>query len=109
MDARAAPQFWVPETDPDTRLRHSVVLGANRALGEASSLQGDYRAYLDDWGISAHTLGARYFVHLTKNVELRLRERFYLQTGASFYQKSYAQPMTYMVYDRELSALPSNT
>jgi len=87
MDAKCAPQFWVPETDPNTRTRHALVLGANHAVGEASSLQGDYRFYLDDWGISAHTFGARYFVHLTKNLELRLRERFYIQTGASFYQK----------------------
>src|SRR5207237_1108848 len=90
MDVNSAPQFWVPETDPNTRLRHALVLGANRAVGEASSLQGDYRFYVDDWGITAHTFGARYFVHLTKNLELRLRERFYVQTGASFYQKVYA-------------------
>jgi hypothetical protein len=109
MDVNSAPQFWVPETDPDTRLRHAIVFGANQAVGEASSIQGDYRFYLDDWGISAHTVGARYFVHLSKRLELRLRERFYLQTGASFYQKVYSQAMTYMAYDRELSALWSNT
>jgi len=109
MDVNSAPQFWVPETDPNTRTRHALVLGANRAVGEASSLQGDYRFYIDDWGISAHTFGARYFVHLTKNLELRLRERFYIQTGASFYQKVYTQAMTFMAYDRELSALWSNT
>jgi hypothetical protein len=109
MDVNSAPQFWVPETDPDTRLRHSLVLGANRAVGEASSLQADYRFYIDDWGINAHTVGARYFVHLTKNLELRFRERFYIQTGASFYQKVYTTAMTYMAYDRELSALWSNT
>ncbi len=109
MDVNSAPEFWVPETDPNTRLRHSFVVGANHAVGLASSIQGDYRFYIDDWGISAHTFGARYFVHLTKDLELRLRERFFIQTGASFYEKVYTTAMTYMAYDRELSALWSET
>lgn len=108
-DLNSAPTYWLPETDPDTRTRHAFVVGANRAIGEASSIQGDYRFYIDDWGISAHTFGARYFLHLSKDLELRLRERFFVQSGASFYQKVYTQPMTYMAYDRELSALWSET
>jgi hypothetical protein len=105
----AAPEFWVMETDPDERWRNAVVLAANQAIGEASSIQGDYRFYHDDWGITSHTLGARYFVHLTPALELRLRERFYTQTAATFYQDNYSSVQKYMTYDRELSPLWSET
>ena len=105
----AAPEMWVMETDPDTRFRHAVVLGVNRALGEDSSLQGDYRLYHDTWGITSHTLGVRLFTKLTPKVELRLRERFYTQGRASFYQENYTSVMQYMAFDRELSSLWSET
>ena len=101
--------MWVPETDPTTRLRNALVLGVNRAIGTASSLQGDYRFYFDTWGISSHTIGVRYFARLSHKVELRLRERLYTQSSASFYQRNYAATATYMTYDRELSSLWSET
>ena len=110
MNLTSMPDFWVPETDPDSRMRHAIVGGLNRALGDGgSSIQGDYRFYTDDWGIQSHTLGARYFFHLGKSLEVRLRERFYVQNSATFYQAVYTMPQKYMAYDRELSALWSNT
>lgn len=105
----AVPEFWVMETDPDQRWRHALVVAANHALGETSSIQGDYRIYHDTWGITSSTIGARYFVHLAPALELRLRERFYTQGAATFYQESYASVQKYMTYDRELSALWSET
>jgi hypothetical protein len=86
-----------------------VVLAANHAVGRDSSVQADYRLYHDTWGITSHTLGARYFVTLSRRVELRLRQRFYLQDGADFYRSSYAMPAKFIVYDRELSPLWSET
>jgi Protein of unknown function (DUF3570) len=105
----AVPEFWVMETDPDERWRNAFVIAANRAIGETSSIQGDYRFYIDDWGITSHTLGARYFTHLTPSLELRLRERFYTQGAATFYQDNYTSVQKYMTYDRELSPLWSET
>ncbi|MEO8845509.1 MAG: DUF3570 domain-containing protein [Kofleriaceae bacterium] len=105
----AAPEEWVMETDPGTRYRHAIVLGANRALGDDSSIQGDYRYYFDTWGITSHTIGARYFARLSKSLELRLRERFYTQGSASFYQENYTTVQKYMAFDRELSSLWSET
>lgn len=109
MSVNAAPELWVPETDPDTRWRHAIVVGANRAVGARSSIQGDYRFYADDWGITSHTIGARVFLGLGERAELRLRERFYTQSAASFYQSIYTMPMRYITYDRELSPLWSET
>ena len=108
MSVDAAPEYWVAETDPETRWRHALVLAANHSVGDGA-IQGDYRLYRDTWGITSHTIGARYFVALTPNVELRLRHRFYTQSGASFYQKSYATTSKYMAVDRELSPLWSET
>src|SRR6185503_11839910 len=51
----------------------------------------------------------RYFAHLAKHVDLRLRERFYVQNGAAFYQSVYETAAKYITYDRELSALWSET
>ncbi len=105
----AAPSEWIAETDPDSRWRHAIVIGANQAVGDDSSIQGDYRLYHDTWGITSHTLGARYFTRLSPKVELRLRERYYTQDAASFYQNLYTTPQKYMAYDRELSPLWSET
>ncbi len=109
MNIDAAPEFWVMETDPDTRMRNAFVLGVNRAIGDDSSVQADYRYYFDDWGITSHTLGLRYFTHLTHHLELRLRERFYTQGSASFYQENYTTVTKYITFDRELSSLWSET
>ncbi|HTR50708.1 MAG TPA: DUF3570 domain-containing protein [Kofleriaceae bacterium] len=105
----SAPELWVAETDPDTRWRHALVLSANRAVGDASAIQGDYRIYHDTWGITSSTIGARYLVRLSRALELRLRERFYTQNAASFYLDNYTTPQRYMTYDRELSPLWSET
>ena len=60
-------------------------------------------------GLHLSGSGARYFTHLTSSLELRLRERFYTQGAASFYQDNYASVQKYMTYDRELSPLWSET
>ncbi len=109
MNVDAAPELWVMETDPSTRMRNAFVLGVNRAIGDDSSVQADYRYYFDDWGITSHTLGLRYFTHLTHDLELRLRERFYTQGSASFYQENYTTVTKYITFDRELSSLWSET
>ncbi len=108
MSVDAAPEFAVPETDPNIRWRHAIVVAANRAIG-AGSIQGDYRLYRDTWGITSHTIGARYFIALSPALELRLRHRFYVQNGASFYRASYSTTSSYMTIDRELSPLWSET
>jgi hypothetical protein len=108
-DTGAPPMAYVPETDPDTRFRHAGVVGVNWFLPRDSSLQADYRLYHDTWGITSHTIGARYYINLGDSVELRLRSRFYVQNGASFYQSRYDGFMKYMTADRELSPLWSET
>ncbi len=99
--------FKVPETEPNERFRHAFVVGLNRHLFKDTSLQADYRFYFDNWGLLSSTVQLRYFV-TWKDVTLRLRERFYYQSGASFYQPHYAEIEPFMVTDRELSTFWSN-
>jgi len=109
MSVDASPELWVAETDPDLRWRHSIVVGANRAVGEHAAVQGDYRIYHDTWGITSHTIGTRYLFDVGKRLEIRLRNRVYVQNGASFYQNVYTVPAKFITYDRELSPLWSET
>lgn len=102
-------EFKVPETEPLERYRHAAVVGLNRYLFPDSALQGDYRFYADNWGVLSHTVQLRWFLTF-HDVTLRLRERFYYQSAASFYRPHYTvdtlQP--YVTSDRELSQLWSN-
>lgn len=105
--------FKVPETEPNERFRHAAVIGLNRHVGRDSAIQGDYRFYADNWGILAQTVQLRYFI-TWGDVTLRLRERFYYQSGASFFKPHYTadnssttlQP--FVTADRELSTFWSN-
>ena len=103
-DDLSSVAFKVPESDPNLRVRHAVVAAINRHVGADSSIQADYRLYFDSWGISAHTLQVRQFINFG-DFTLRLRERFYYQTAASFYQENYTVDSlsNYVTVDRELS------
>jgi hypothetical protein len=92
-----------PETHPDERLRHAVSLRLLHAIGRATSVDAQYRIYVDDWGIASHTVTAAISRELSDTLELRVRGRGYYQGRASFYEESYAMPMRYMSADRELS------
>jgi hypothetical protein len=103
----ATTEFKVPETDPQLRLRHAFVAGLNGHLFTDTSLQGDYRVYFDSWGVLSHTVQLRYLVNF-KDVTLRIRERFYYQKGADFFQSHYTALQPFMTADRELSTFWSN-
>ena len=99
---------WAPETDPDQRLRHAAVAGLNWLIGKDTALQADYRLYHDTWAITSHTVQVRLLVELAPGVELRLRDRIYVQNGAVFYASTYTDFEQYMTFDRELSPFWSN-
>ncbi len=101
------PSYKVPETDPKLRFRHAFVAGLNRHLFHDTALQGDYRIYFDSWGLVSHTVQLRYLVSW-RDVSLRIRERFYIQKGADFFQTRYTEPQEFMTADRELSSFWSN-
>ena len=106
VHVESSPDFKVPETDPDQRFRHAFVVGLKRHVLKDSAIQLDYRFYLDNWGVTSHTGQFQYVVDFGA-ATLRLRQRFYYQTAASFFQSHYTEVGEggYLTADRELSTL----
>jgi hypothetical protein len=95
--------FSAPESPPETRTRHALTARLLQTIGSATTLDAQYRFYLDDWGILSHTVELAVTRQLATAWSLRVRARGYRQHEASFYQETYAMPMRYMTEDRELS------
>jgi hypothetical protein len=70
--------------------------GPRRLLG---SLNLSYRRYQDSWALSSHTVEARISQHLTPDLYVRLRGRYYRQTGTDFAQDTYAGDENYRTAD----------
>lgn len=96
------------ERAPSERMRHAAVARLKAAIGARSYVAGDYRLYLDTWGIASHTFEAAIEHEVTPWLALRLRDRVYLQSAADFYRGTYDQRRAFMTADRELGALWSN-
>jgi hypothetical protein len=98
----------LPEHEPGLRTRHALALLLRRALGDKVSLGGNYRFFIDDWGLQSHTAAAQLGFILGSNTSLTLRYRFYLQSGVSFYAPVYQTlptASTYTTRDREQSPM----
>lgn len=91
-----------PELHPADRTRHGVTLRGLRAIGDAASLDVQYRVYADGWGVLSHTGTVAWTRELGESLDVRLRARGYYQGAADFYRETYDMPMRYMSADREL-------
>lgn len=96
------------EALPEKRNRHAVIARLNQYLPYRSSIQLDYRYYLDSWEINAHTVDTKLFHYLTDNLILRLRYRYYNQDSAYFYKETYSTLEEYISPDDKLSAFAAN-
>ena len=93
---------------PDDRKRHALIARINQYLPYRSSIQLDYRYYLDSWEINAHTVDTKLFHYLTDNLILRLRYRYYNQDTAYFYKEGYASLQEYITSDDKLGGFAAN-
>jgi hypothetical protein len=98
----------VPETSPSSRLRHALALGVKRALGDDLSIDGSYRFYLDDWGVTSHTLRAELLYSIDAATLLAASYRLYLQSAADHYEPRYGAPQPFVTADKELSTMSSH-
>jgi hypothetical protein len=96
-------RFTFLERHPDARLRHAAAVELTRYLFAQTSGSAKYRFYADDWGVVGYTGELRLMSDVSEFLSVAVRERVYLQKGASFYRSSYDQPRRYMSVDRELS------
>jgi hypothetical protein len=80
----------VNEELPDTRLRLSVSHRARRYLGPGRALELGGRLYGDDWGIFSFAFEPRYYFPVVGDTLTgRLRYRYYNQTAAADFEKSF--------------------
>jgi hypothetical protein len=98
----------VPEVNPGTRLRHAFGAELRHALGERWSVGGAYRFYLDDWGVTSHTVRGEIVWSVDADTLLALRYRLYTQGKADHYQPAYFALQEYVTSDKELSPLSSH-
>ncbi len=96
------------ERHPDTRLRHSVFVGAAWHFGRCYSLQPKVQVYSDDWGVASQTAEIAWLVEPREGLVLRAHYRFYRQTAADFWEMQYVSaPESYPFYsaDKRLGRL----
>ena len=105
---------FVPEVYPGTHDSQALAVrimkgfsSDTRSVGE--SARADYRYYRDNWGISSNTLLLAYQRYFANRWLGEVHYRFYQQSAASFYSDNFANEMTYMARDKELSAFQSNS
>jgi len=100
----------LPESNPDSKLRHALGLSARRALSDEISIGANYRFYLDSWDVTSHTIGVDGTLLPADGWLLSLGYRFYTQSSASHFKPFYVAmplPENY-TSDKELSALSSH-
>jgi hypothetical protein len=67
------------------------------------SLHADYQLYLDDWGITSHTLELAWYQSLFDAVQVIPSFRYYSQSQADFYSPFFSTPTQHMSSDYRLS------
>jgi hypothetical protein len=95
----------LPETVPDLRIRHAAVVEWVHSFAEGLGLYSQARLGRDSWGIDSLTAAVELRA-ATADWRFQLGYRFYIQSGADFYQSKYLlAPTNYTYYtsDKELS------
>ncbi len=98
-----------PESVPDTRVRHAIVVELLQWVdGISSAIRLGYQLYFDDWAVTAHVVEPAIDARVSDRVRLHVGARFYYQSAAYFYRETYvvSQPdaiPTWRTVDRDLS------
>ncbi|MDQ3032279.1 MAG: DUF3570 domain-containing protein [Myxococcota bacterium] len=96
------------EHHPNHRARYAAGLGARIWLEPLSgALQVFVRGYHDIWGVDSVTAELAYEQVIEGALRIRVRGRYYNQTGAAFFSNDYALAPRgqYFTGDRELSSM----
>ncbi len=98
------------EKRPDSRTRQALYWKTVHSLGK-DVVDFSYRYYWDDWGISSHTLDAKYRFELGSGHYLQPHLRYYLQDKADFYHYNLVQGNTpqYASADYRLADMSTTT
>lgn len=101
-----------PETHPWVRKRLAASGWSKIALPPARMVfEPRYRFYADDWGVDAHSIDLRVHFRVWNWLRIRLRYRFYTQSGADFFpgKDGYPADAVHVTADPKLAAWLSHT
>jgi hypothetical protein len=98
------------ENLPDTRLKLPIGLRANYFLGDRFILRAYYRYYMDDWGLTAHTVSLEVPVKINPFLSIAPIYRYYTQSAADHFAPygEHAPSEQYYTSDYDLSTFNSN-
>jgi hypothetical protein len=107
---RGVVLYCIPESNPETRLKHALAARGRRGLDDRLSLGASYRFHLDDWDLVSHTAEADLAWLPVTDLSLALRYRFYTQGAAAHYRPRYPRLLAEALYtrDKELSPFDSH-
>jgi len=77
-----------PEEVPDWRVRHAVAGRAVRFVPGLGAIQGDYRLYLDSWGMQAHTGDITLRLPVGR-FRIDVEDRVHWQSSVDFWRRAY--------------------
>jgi hypothetical protein len=98
-----------PELLPTLRVRHALVGRASQFLPWNGALRLYYRAYHDDWGITAHSVEATLMQRLAPIVYVAALYRFHHQKGVDFFTTLAPLDQEQRTADSDLAPLDSHT
>jgi hypothetical protein len=100
----------IPEKHPYSRLRQAIALSGRLYVPDTeTTFIAAYRFYHDDWKIDAHTPELRVVQQVGFNADASVRYRYYTQSAAFFYEKTYPDPsmnpsVMFFTYDPKMTA-----
>jgi hypothetical protein len=98
-----------PELLPSLRVRNAVVGRASQFLPWNGALRLYYRAYIDDWGITAHSAEVTLTQRILPFFYLAALYRFHHQSGARFFTTLAPLEQPLRTADSDLDSLDSQT
>jgi hypothetical protein len=94
---------------PWLRQRHAFVGRIAQWLPWNGAVKGSYRFYVDNWGLSAHTLEAELYQRISPEFYVRFNYRFHYQTGVDFFSIDAPPDAQYRTADSDLAPFHAQT
>jgi Protein of unknown function (DUF3570) len=95
---------------PGNRLKLPIGIRANYFFGDNAVLRTFYRYYMDDWGMTAHTINLEGSYKITPFVSITPFYRFNSQTAVRYFaaKGKHAPTATYYTSDYDISGMNTN-
>ncbi|MGL1935960.1 MAG: DUF3570 domain-containing protein [Fibrobacterales bacterium] len=98
----------VPDAKTGIALSANIIQGYELFDEYLGSINVHYRNYHDSWGMKSHTIDTKLFQHITDELYIRLRHRFYTQGSMDFIYAQYSTDDKYRSADIRYYSFFSN-